>query len=114
MPPRKARRGSTSSTTSSSSKVEGDAGESKGSTAAQKRPRKARKAAGDDEATTPAQQDAEQEGDKGKNDKEADFVAIIRTFIFLQLIITNCFIVGGNIRHWNDHYEKPHYELTEQ
>ena len=42
-------------------------------------------------------------GDKsGKNDKEADFVAIIRTFIFLQLIITNCFIVGGNIRHWND------------
>ena len=54
-------------------------------------------------------------GDKsGKNDKEADFVAIIRTFIFLQLIITNCFIVGGNIRHWNDHYERPHYELTEQ
>ena len=37
-------------------------------------------------------------GDKsGKNDKEADFVAMIRTFIFLQLIITNCFIVGGNI-----------------
>ena len=43
-------------------------------------------------------------GDKsGKNDKEADIIAMIRTFIFLQLIITNCFIVGGNIRHWNDH-----------
>ena len=37
-------------------------------------------------------------GDKsGKTDKEADYVAMIRTFIFLQLIITNCFIVGGNI-----------------
>ena len=50
-------------------------------------------------------------GDKsGKNDKEADIIAMIRTFIFLQLIITNCFIVGGNIRHWNDHYTRPHYE----
>ena len=51
---------------------------------------------------------------EGKNDKEADIIAMIRTFIFLQLIITNCFIVAGNIRHWNDHYESPHYELTEQ
>ena len=50
-------------------------------------------------------------GDKsGKTDKEADFVAIIRTFIFIQLVITNCFIVAGNIRHWNDHYIPPHYE----
>ena len=50
-------------------------------------------------------------GDKsGKSDKEADTVAMIRTFIFLQLVITNCFIVAGNIRHWNDHYTPPHYE----
>ena len=50
-------------------------------------------------------------GDKsGNTDKEADFVAIIRTFIFIQLVITNCFIVAGNIRHWNDHYTPPHYE----
>ena len=50
-------------------------------------------------------------GDKsGKSNKEADTVAIIRTLIFLQLIITNCFIVAGNIRHWNDHYTPPHYE----
>ena len=28
--------------------------------------------------------------------------AIIRTLIFIQLIITNCFIIAGNIRHWND------------
>ena len=38
-------------------------------------------------------------GDKsGKSDK-ADYIAIIRTFIFLQLRNTNCFIVAGNIRH---------------
>ena len=42
-------------------------------------------------------------GDKsGKSDKEADFIAIIRTLIFIQLVITNCFIIAGNIRHWND------------
>ena len=41
-------------------------------------------------------------GDKsGKNDREADFIAIIRTFIFIQLITTNCFVVSGVIRHWN-------------
>ena len=37
-------------------------------------------------------------------------ICIIRTFIFLQLVVTNCFIVAGNIRHWNDHYTPPHYE----
>ena len=42
--------------------------------------------------------------------KEADTVAVIRTLIFLQLVITNCFIVAGNIRHWNDPYTPPHYE----
>ena len=38
----------------------------------------------------------------GKSDKEADFIAIIRTLIFTQLVVTNCFIIAGNIRHWND------------
>ena len=37
--------------------------------------------------------------------KEYDnIICIIRTFIFLQLVITNCFIVAGNIRHWNDNH----------
>ena len=45
----------------------------------------------------------------GKNNKEADIIALIRTFIFLQLIITNCFIIGGNIRPWNDHHIPPSY-----
>jgi hypothetical protein len=38
----------------------------------------------------------------GKNDKEADFISIIRTIIFATYLITNCFIVAGVIRHWND------------
>ena len=42
--------------------------------------------------------------------KYDDIICIIRSFIFLQLVITNCFIVAGNIRHWNDHYTPPHYE----
>ena len=29
-------------------------------------------------------------------------IAIIRSLIMFQLIVTNCFIIGGNIRHWND------------
>lgn len=33
-----------------------------------------------------------------KCDKEADRIAIIRTFIFLTYMITNCFIVYGVIR----------------
>ena len=38
-------------------------------------------------------------GDKsGNSDKEADWIALIRTFIFIQLVVTNCFIVAGNIR----------------
>jgi hypothetical protein len=37
-----------------------------------------------------------------KCDKESDTVALIRTIIFLTYLITNCFIVAGVIRHWND------------
>ena len=37
-----------------------------------------------------------------KDDKESDVVAIVRTVIFLTYLITNCFIVSGVIRHWND------------
>ena len=37
-----------------------------------------------------------------KCDKESDAVAVIRTVIFATYLITNCFIVAGVIRHWND------------
>lgn len=38
----------------------------------------------------------------GKNDTEADQIAIIRSIIFITYLVTNCFIVAGVIRHWND------------
>jgi len=38
----------------------------------------------------------------GKNDREADNVAYIRTFIFLTYLITNVAIVANTVRHWND------------
>ena len=37
-----------------------------------------------------------------KCDKESDNIAIIRTIIFASYLITNCFIIAGVIRHWND------------
>ena len=37
-----------------------------------------------------------------KCDNESDVVARIRAFIFLTYLITNCFIVAGVARHWND------------
>lgn len=37
-----------------------------------------------------------------KSDNVADKVAIVRTVIFATYLITNCFIIAGVIRHWND------------
>ena len=36
----------------------------------------------------------------GKDDAEADRVALIRTLIVLCYVVTNMFIVAGVIRHW--------------
>lgn len=42
-------------------------------------------------------------GSKESNcDKEADKVAIVRTFIFASYLITNIAIVANAVRHWND------------
>jgi len=38
----------------------------------------------------------------GKNNKEADIIAAIRTLIMIQLVTTNGFIIANAIRHWND------------
>jgi hypothetical protein len=38
----------------------------------------------------------------GRNDREADIVAGIRTLIFVSYLVTNLFIISGVIRHWND------------
>ena len=38
----------------------------------------------------------------GRNDREADIIACIRTLIFISYLVTNCFIISGVIRHWNN------------
>lgn len=43
----------------------------------------------------------------GRDNTEADKIALIRTIIVLTYIITNLFIVAGVIRHWNDNEQKP-------
>lgn len=36
----------------------------------------------------------------GKDDSEANKIAVVRTIIVLAYLITNAFIVAGVIRHW--------------
>jgi hypothetical protein len=38
----------------------------------------------------------------GRDDTEADRIALIRTVFILQAIVTNLAIIAGIIRHWND------------
>ena len=38
----------------------------------------------------------------GKDDREADIVAGIRTLIFVSYLVTNLAIVANAVRHWND------------
>ena len=38
----------------------------------------------------------------GKDNKESDTIAIIRTVIFITYLITNIAIVANAVRHWND------------
>ena len=39
---------------------------------------------------------------EGSTDREADAVALIRTFIVLTALITNIMIATGIVKHWND------------
>jgi hypothetical protein len=42
-------------------------------------------------------------GEKASHkNNEADKVAVVRSIIFITYLVTNCFIVAGVIRHWND------------
>jgi len=36
----------------------------------------------------------------GRNEKEADVVALMRTIVLISYMVTNGFIVAGVIRHW--------------
>ena len=38
----------------------------------------------------------------GKDDREADTVAGLRTFIFFTYLVTNVAIVANAVRHWDD------------
>jgi hypothetical protein len=38
----------------------------------------------------------------GKNDRESDIIACIRTIIFVSYLVTNVAIVANAVRHWND------------
>ena len=38
----------------------------------------------------------------GRDDREADIIACIRTFILVSYMITNVAIVANAVRHWND------------
>jgi hypothetical protein len=37
----------------------------------------------------------------GRNENEADIIALVRTVILISYMTTNFFIVAGVIRHWN-------------
>lgn len=39
---------------------------------------------------------------EGKDDREADIVASIRTIILISYMVTNVAIVANAVRHWND------------
>ena len=39
---------------------------------------------------------------EGKNDREADIIAGIRTAILICYMVTNVAIVANAVRHWND------------
>ena len=52
---------------------------------------------------------------EGRNKDDADKIAIIRTFIMVQLVITNGFIIAGNVKNlWgqssNCHTNTPNME----
>tara|TARA_B100000282_G_C31378916_1_gene330323 strand:- start:144 stop:359 length:216 start_codon:yes stop_codon:yes gene_type:complete len=38
----------------------------------------------------------------GRDDREADIIACIRTFILVSYMVTNIAIVANAVRHWND------------
>lgn len=49
-----------------------------------------------------------------KCDRESDKIAMIRTVIFATYLITNCFIIAGVIKHWNDEPVKIYLESPQE
>jgi len=44
-----------------------------------------------------------------KTKKYDDIICALRSIIFIQLVVTNCFIIAGNIRHWE---KSPSYTIV--
>ena len=49
-----------------------------------------------------------------KTKRYDNIICTIRTIIFTQLLITNCFIIAGNVRHWNDNVPTERLSLLNQ
>ena len=49
---------------------------------------------------------------EGRDDREADIIASIRTLIFISYLVTNVAIVANAVRHWNDVDYQTKPELT--
>jgi hypothetical protein len=43
---------------------------------------------------------------EGRNDREANIIAGIRTLVFVSYMVTNAFIISGVLRHWNNGTER--------
>ena len=43
-----------------------------------------------------------------------NYVVIVRSIIFVSYLITNCFIISGVIRHWNNRSECDKYSYGTQ
>jgi len=50
---------------------------------------------------------------EGKDDREADIIAGIRTIIFISYLVTNMAIVANAIRHWDDMVNSNSHTHTE-
>ena len=37
-----------------------------------------------------------------KTKRYDNYIVLVRSFIFISYLVTNCFIISGVIRHWND------------
>lgn len=48
------------------------------------------------------------------NDRESDIVSVIRSLIFLSYLITNCFIIAGVIRHYDNQQVQCNVSTTKE
>ena len=42
-----------------------------------------------------------------KTEPYDNYVVLVRSIIFVSYLVTNCFIIAGVIRHWDNHKKIP-------